>query len=780
MKGAQNMRQRALRLLNGWARAAEAYWSGTAGDPGAGCYGPGYQPWGVQSNLNYAAALATLAAQAAPADGRRWRRRALAALRHALATHVTGSRAGADGKPWGNTWISMLGIERAMHGLAHLKGELSPADQASFRRVLVSEADWLLNQRRGPHPGVSAGLWAGEGRNRPESNIWSGCLLWRVAHLFPGAKNAAEWRTQAHRFLVNGVSIEADAGDGSLVAGHPVSAWHVGANFFPNYALDHHGYLNIGYQVICVSHAAMLHFDFKRAGALPPESLYHHQADLWRVLRRFVFGDGRLARIGGDSRVRYAYCQEYLLPALLFAADFLRDPHALALAGRQIRLMEAEAAAGGGLFYGRRLSWLRQSNPHYFTRLESDRACVLAMLLNYLPLVNPPPEPRELFEESVAGAWIEKAHAAVMHRSPARLASFAWRAHGLTQTALCLPPADGSLAEWELNLCPVVRCLGDDGSGGHRRLLGCTLQAFAGGFVTCGAVMEGVKVSIDEGAACTDQAVTHLAFAALPDERTCVGLQYVVAAADRAVYLAELKDLHAVIPNDLFNRRRRTFYGAAGRKVLSSPPARDAVVEIGGRWINCENRLGIVALHGADRILIHRRTQRRAGRYQSLFTEEICFHLRGGGARCRPGEILSDVGFAVLSGATAAATARVSGGAIRLNGRALRGVWVEGGNGKRYALLANFAPETQTVTVGGEKIELAARTAAVREMITGAARPRRCPAAPRAPAPVNSASGMMGVRCAGSPVDRRGKACQPTVRTDASKQAAHGGKGGMT
>ncbi len=708
-----DMRQRAIRLLTAWAHAADAYWHGTPGEAAMGCYGPGYQHWGIQSNFNYAAALATLAAQGDTKAAEHWRQRALASLRFLLATHVTGTRNGTDGKRWGNSWISMLGIERAMHGLAHVMDDLPTGDRDALQRMLVSEADWLLERRHGPGTGVSAGLWNNEGRNKPESNIWSGCLLWRAACLFPEETNAAAWREQAHRFLMNGVSIEADARDHSLVADRPVSAWHVGANFFPNYALDHHGYLNIGYMVICVSNAAMLHFDLKQAGCLPPESLYHHQGDLWRVLRRFIFGDGRLARIGGDSRVRYAYCQDYLLPSLLFAADQLQDAHALNLASNQIKLIEHEAAAESGLFHARRLAWLRQTNPHYYTRLEADRACALAMLINYLPRVQIPPVPRQSFEESAAGAWLETAHGAVMHRSPARLASFAWRAHGLTQ-ALCLPPDDGSLAEWSWNLCPVVRCLGDEGGGRHRRLLAHTIHAFDGGFVTCGSVMEGVDVPVDEGASCTDQLVTHLAFAALPDDRTCLCLHYVEAATDRAVYLIDLTDLHGVIPNDIFNGHQRTLHCASGRLLLETPVPRDTVEELDSRWVNVDNRLGIVALSGADRIVLKRSRERHAGPYRSLYTEVFCLHPRSAVQRCGPGEILADVGFAVLSGANADATANMKGGAIPAPKAGIHAIWVDGADGKRYGLIANFTSQRESLTLSGEAIELDAHTALVK------------------------------------------------------------------
>ena len=714
MHDIHTMRARALRLLTRWAQAAEAYWHTLSDDATLGCYGPGYQQWGVQSNLNYAAAMATVSAQHEGIDVERWRSRALSAFRHAMATHVTGSRPGTDGKPWGNTWISMLGIERAMHGLRHLESAFTPVDHAALKRLLTSEADWLLqNPERGTHTGIRAGLWASGGCNNPENNIWSGALLWRVAQRHPDEPHAEAWKTQAHRFLMNGVSIEADASDTHRVAGRPVSDWHVGANFFPNYALDHHGYLNIGYMAICVSNAAILHFDLKQAEAPPPESLYHHQADLWRVLRRFVFNDGRLARIGGDSRVRYAYCQEYLLPSLLFAADVHDDPHALDLAARQIALMEREADGGNGLFHAGRLDVLRHTNPHYYTRLESDRACVLAMLLNDLPLVNAPTKPERDFEASVAGLWIEPAHAAVMCRSPERLAAFAWRAYGLSQ-AMCLPPGDSSLAEWERNLCPVVRCLGDDGVRPiHRRLLAHTLSALDGGFVTCGAVMEGVNVVIDEGAACTDQAVTHVAFAALPDGRTCLCLQYFVASADRAFYLSALQDMHLVIPNDVFNGSRRTLHHEGGPTILLSPPENDGILALNSRWVNIDGRLGVIALRGADQILVDRSRQRRAGRYQSLFTETLCLHCRNAVTRCRPGEVLVDVGFAVLSGADAGTTAQVAGGSLSFAESAVKGIWADGADGKRYALLANFSAQEKTLAVENANLALAPESAIV-------------------------------------------------------------------
>lgn len=695
----QEMTETAVALLARWAEAVEPFWN--ALEDGLGCYGPGYIHWGVQSNFNYAAALATLAAQPGVSQPDHWRGRALAALRFALATHLSGDRNGLNGQQWGHSWISMLGIERAMHGVAHLSPALTAQDQANLRRVLTSEASWLLHHgQRGGHRDVNGALWNSSGRNVPESNIWAGALLWRAASLFPDGAEASAWRDRAHDYLINGVSIPADAEDETVVAGKAVRDRHVGPNFFPHYALDHHGYLNVGYMAICVSNAAMLHFDMKGAGLARPESLDHHQADLWGVLRRFIFPDGRLARIGGDSRVRYSYCQEYLLPSLLYAADRFGDPHALGLAAAQVALMAQEhAASEDGTFYSRRLGHLRDANPHYFTRLESDRACVLAMLLNYLPLVDQPAPAEIPFEDSVAGSWIEPEHGAVMHRSAARLASFSWRAYGLTQ-ALCLPPGASDMAEWSLNLCPVVRFLGDDGqgSGRHRRLLRQQTEEIDGGFVVCGSVMEGVDIRVDEGAACTDQAVSHIAFAALPDGHTCLGIHYVVSAGDRIGYTAELKSLHLALPNDLFNGFQRRLVSANGETDLHSPPPSETI-DLESRWLHIDGQVGIAALYGGETLRVDRSAQRRGGRYASLFVEEICLdvdhHLR----RRPASAVLIDVGFAVLARVDADGTATVDGGAVEMGQPQVRGVWVRGVDGRRYTLLANFGEETVHLTL---------------------------------------------------------------------------------
>jgi len=707
-----------MQLLHAWAKASEAEWSDVPGQPGHGVYGTGYNGWGVQTQQKYLAALVTLATTKLDVDGldREWALgRALSALRFNLASHLSGDARCMDGDQWGHTWISALGVECMMFVIRLLEPHFTGADHAALRRMLISEAEWLLSDyQRGPHRGICATKWNHEGGNDPESNIWNGALLWRTAEMYPDHPHADDWRERAHCFLLNGLSIETDADDETIIAGKPLRERHVGPSFFPNYALDHHGYFNVGYMVICASNLAMLHFDLKQRGHTRPESMDLHVADFWRVLRRFIFADGRLARIGGDTRVRYAYCQEYLLPALAYAADHLGDAHAPSLIENQLKMIKQEADFNGnGLFYSKRLCELRRQSPLYFTRLESDRASALAQLAVYREAIAETSEPEETFEESVSGGWIEPEYGAVMHRSPTRLASFSWRGFKLAQ-GMCLPPDDGHLAEWEHNLGGLVEFCHHSKPGGpvntqmHRRILRHAVQEIEDGFVTSGAVTEGTEIALAESFLATDSAVHQTAVAALPDGHTMVGLCFCKMGPRRG-YVARIQGLRINIPNDLFNALQRKVTSSHGEHILKAPPASEAIVELDSRWANVEGRIGVVGLYGAESLRLHRAPHRRAGAMESLHIEQLCWPLVLGPQKYEAGEVILDAGWLSLSSVNTETTRAVAdattGAQIDTGLTDVRAVSLPGQNGRRYVFAANFSGAD--VTLAPEQTGLA-------------------------------------------------------------------------
>lgn len=704
--------KRCLVLLERWQTAAEKYWYPIPGRDHLGCYGSGYNSWGVQTNQKYAAAMAGLGMRGEQHGIRaevtdRARSRALAALRFSLASHLSGEHRCTDGTRWGHTWISGLGLERMMHGARLLDSLLTDQDRAALRRVLTSEAEWLATDYgRADHKGVHADLWNASGRNAPESNIWNGALLWRSAVMYPDHPQAGQWQARAHAFLMNGISVPADAGDTRMVAGKKVRDWHVGANFFPHFALDHHGYLNVGYMVICLSNIAMLHFDLTGQELPLPESLYHHAEELWQVVRHLVAPNGRLIRIGGDSRVRYGYCQEYLLPVLVFAGRHLHDSDAAGLINAQVRLIGEEAEYNkDGSFFGNRLAAIASASDYYYTRLESDRACCLGMAAAYgrnlIPGITPAAEGDRAEPDF---QWQDPEHGAVVCRTPSRFVSFAWRAHALGQ-GLCFAPEDSHAVEWQHNLGGYVRFQNEKpatniGHNHERELADYAIRQFDGGFITAGSIREGCHTAIAEGWTGHDQARHRIVFAALPDQATVVGMQFCRTGSARS-YIREVAGLHLNLPNDLYNGFCRRLETGQGTLILKNPAGQDLVQELNSTWVLADNRLGAAGLYGAKGFTIDQSGQRRGGTRQSLYVDRILWPHQGRLRAADPGTVVLDAGWAVMTGATRETIGRLAGTAAVLPGgpedRLVRGVRVAGRDGREYVVVANFKAETQAV-----------------------------------------------------------------------------------
>lgn len=271
-------------------------------------YGTGTDTWGIQTHQKGFAAFAVLASlpnvdeKAAGMTRAELKDAALAMLRFTLASHKSGDYHCMEGETvrWGHTWLTPLGVERMMHGVEALWDDMTDADRAGLRRILISECDWTLDHRAVAGSVISP--------NVPESNIWCGAIMHRAAMMYPDCPRRAEYLERGTALLLNGLSVPSDATSFADYDGLPLCAWHGGANFYEDYALNHHEYLNVGYMVICLSNIAMLHFSCRRRGIEASKALYHHMEALWRLSRACIFPDGRLFRIGGDTRVRYCYC----------------------------------------------------------------------------------------------------------------------------------------------------------------------------------------------------------------------------------------------------------------------------------------------------------------------------------------------------------------------------------------------------------------------------------------------------------------------------------------
>jgi len=710
-------RARHLELLQKWPAFAERFWYPIPGQPDLGCFGTGFNSWGVQTNQKYVGAVAALALDPAADEAaiglsrEHLLCRALAALRYDLATHISGTLRRTDDTQWGHTWISGLGLERMMHAVDHLDEHLTDEDRDALRRVLTSEAAWLYES----YP-VRGDRWNESHANVPESNYWNGAILLRAAMMYPDAAQRDAWTERGLEFLTSAISVPADAADETLLDGRPVRERHRGANFFPHYALDHHGYLNVGYMVICLSNMAMLHYAYTLRGLTPPAAVYHHGHDLWQVVRRMIFADGRLARIGGDSRQRYCYCQDYLLPVLVMAADLWSDPLAPHLEAGQLELIAAEQDHNGdGSFLSRRLGHIHAASPYYYTRLEADKAVCLSMAALWRRLRPEIPAARRSrsaakLERELAGSWEEPEHGAMMHRSPTRLVSWSWRACEKPQ-GLCLPPDDGALAEWSECLAGRITALGEQrqSSADHslHNLLRHMQSTFDGGFVTCGATTDGAEINLPEGYRAKDLVTHHVAFAALPDGHTALRLELAVNGPRRA-YFRDARGLKLNVADDLWNGFSRTWHDARGsRPVTALLDGVERNEPLLSSWVNVDDRLGVVAVYGSDSLHLYRTGTRRGGYAGSIHYDEICTSMRRGPFDAAAGEVLLDNGAVVLASVDHAATAEYAeqrrAWRAGVNHGWARAMIAHGLDRRRYLLVANFAADN----CGDQRLDVA-------------------------------------------------------------------------
>lgn len=710
-----------IHVLEPWIKASEEQIHPCADRPEMAYYGTGYNTWGVQTHQKALAAFAVLAAEESVDESRTGMPKerildyALKMLRFTLQSHIEGDYACNDGSKWGHTWISVLGIERMMHAVGAIDGHLTAEERQLLRKVLISESDWLMDHYEiVGHPYERS-------QNKPESNLWNGALLHRTAAMYPDAPRAKEYIEKGNRFLVNAISVPSDAQCSRIVDGRPVSEWHVGANYFESYALNHHQYLNVGYMVICLSNAAMLHFMYKEKGLTPPESLYHHVPDLWKLVKACVYPDGRLLRIGGDTRVRYAYCQEYMIPVYLMMAEHYGDEDCEAMEAGWLGLVRQEMeASGDGTYMSARLRELDDYSPLYYTRLESDRAVCLAMGAYWRKVLDIKPNREAAQDTAPLDSWQDEYHGANLERGRKRIASWVWEAAESPQ-GLCLPADDSSMAEWRENLSGR---LGGYGELTTPEIVERSQAAFNGGFLTAGTVHMHSERFIAEGQSHEVFARKHVVFAALPDETTVLVMQHAETLMAHTL-LAEVKGLYLQIPNDLFNGNRRSYYTERGLRQIGGVGSGEELLDLDSGWLNIDDRLGVVGAWGGGGLQLYRPGRRQIGIKKRahnhnapvgmLYADEICYPCAFKVTSTRKGEVLYDLG-AVLQAGVGHASTRAYASAGKC-GRAddgaretVRALAAEGADGRGYLLIANRGERAEeariTLPQGGAAVNL--------------------------------------------------------------------------
>lgn len=650
-----------LRFLPSVIRTCES-------DPSLKYYGTGDSGhWAVQCNQQVLSAIAILSEIpdieqfGSPYSRLELRELALSMFRYSIRTHLTGDLPCIDGKKWGRHWISVLGLERGVSGINALIPFLNEDDKARLKALDIFEADYRLRD----YP-IEAAIDASTGHNKPESNIWNAGFMLRAAANYPDCPNAAAYVEKGTRMMLAGLSCPADAKSDEIIGGKAVRDQYVGANFTENWSLDHHHYMNVGYSFICLSNIACLYFNFKELGQPIPDCLLFHVRDLWNVVKNFVFPDGRLLRIGGDSRSRYTYCQEFALQAYTLAAELFGDEDAIRFEKGYLGIIETEQRQNDdGSYFGKRLSKLRDESYYFYIRLEADVFYALGTLAHWRRKFPIKDKASDQSQDTPSVMWSDDFHIAAMTRdrgairsvvggsdaTPVPTKSFCSNVPaegGWIPNAVCAPLNRSDMAEWSGNLFGFI---------GLRKIFFDAkpkVETYPGGFrwTASGDVWEYGPTGEGEGKIKAGR--RSLFVEALPDGKTTI-------FADRFEISREctlvhgFRTIHGLIPNDVYNGHSRMWRGENGFKVsTSSCPGQDRLLDTGCRVLNVDDAISFFAISGGD-LRIYSEADQNIMLYTcmtSLYADEVCMDSTLKARRYNPGDVVYDVVYAVAPATT--------------------------------------------------------------------------------------------------------------------------------
>lgn len=557
---------------------AERDWKTAAFDPAAGFWGDGVSSGnqGLRAVGGMALASAALVRFDAALDEPRRREllaRIAAALRYAVATHVTGTQKCPDGKSWGATpkfgaeswqsgmWTGTLGFAAWL-----VWDQLEPALRRDWERVVASEND-ILAGRRPPH-----GLWLD---THAEENAWEVPTLVLGELMFPEHPRVAAWREAARRYMMNVLSTEADTRDTRTIEGRPVSEWVSGANVQPDFTLENHSRFHPAY-VACSSYfltQAALYYTF--AGRPVLATATHHVAETWRMFRTVLLPWGEAVYPQGMDWELHA------LPYLnLFAALGTRgDAVAAHLEQQSLQYLRAwQAMSRGGLETpGSKLGFTRHA-----INAEQLTYGLLAHRV-FGPAAKPGPGFAMALREP--GVWEYPFVGFLVQRTARMHVSFSWKNRVMGQLLpigeghednpeFTVPIADGLVGSFELEPKGDLKTA----------VVEHDWRRTADGFVTGGTL------SLNGGRLRQTLRLTSVG------ERVVVYQDRVTATAD--VTVKRELGVPLGIENDEITGGVRTVASEGGARRFEFRQASEPA-ELAGGWANVDGRLGLVRVAGA-------------------------------------------------------------------------------------------------------------------------------------------------------------------------------------
>ena len=252
---------------------------------------------------------------------------ALAAIRYSYKTHTANKvTLCTDSKYWGLVWESAMWSTSTAYAAWLMWDDLTEADKAAIKTMVLAEANYKLST---PIP------TAVNSDTKAEENGWDTNILAIASAMFHEEKNAEAWTYRCKQYAMNTYSVASDIYNYNVVDGKYVRDWHIGANLFPDYALENHNFFHTSYLNIPIQEMSesLLAYKAVQNQTTPvfqiPQALKHNVSNVWNsMLKEFILPDGILAMPNGNDWSMYIYDELGTYSAL---AAIYRDPDALML-----------------------------------------------------------------------------------------------------------------------------------------------------------------------------------------------------------------------------------------------------------------------------------------------------------------------------------------------------------------------------------------------------------------------------------------------------------------
>ena len=572
-------------------RHSEREWHDSSFDPRAGHWGTGISDGNegiraISEMVLTCAALLKYSGALRDTERRDYMSKARAAIRYAVATHVTGTQKCPDGRQWGGSWQSAMWTGTLAFGAWLMWSDLDPDLRKDVERVVASEADRFLGSKP---PGAR---WFD---TKAEENGWTLICLSVAPNMFPSHPHAEAWNEKAIEYMMNTLSVPRDLQDKRVVDGRPVSEWVSSPNLHPDFTLENHEFFHPSY-VACSSYflgQAVMHYAYAHRPI--PQAATYHLMDTWGTFQTIMLPCGESVFPQGMDWELHGLPYINLFA---FLATSMKDPLAAQWENAGLQYIRAwQNMQGGDL-----------AVPG--SRLGFTRHAIFAEQVTYGYLAHKlfgregegPPEPyvtvdrqttaqRELRPPECVRHF--SSIGVILHRTQSKLLTFSWKYKIMGMLApigeghegnphFTVPITNGFVGSIELNAS------GDAGM----KVVERTWKKTSNGFETAGELLtNGGLLS------CTLK-LTSIG------EKTVVYQDRVTALSDVSVE-REL-GVPVGIENDRLTGGKRVVYHRGGKIVFDwqkpqqTPLGRELTSRpIPGPWVNVDGRLGVVMVAGS-------------------------------------------------------------------------------------------------------------------------------------------------------------------------------------